>query len=364
MSYDLHGIWDSTDPIGPQVLAHTNLTEIKLALDLFWRNKISPAKINLGLAFYGRSFQLKDPSCTKPGCPFKGPAPMGPCSLTAGVLTYSEIQDIRSKNYIPQEVFYDEEAAVKYLVYAGNLWVSYDDKTTWQQKIDYANEVGLKGLFIWAVDQDDISLSALKAVTGKDITPSPKQSSTLGFWEPSMCIITECSKPCSNGYSKMTSLSLDRTGKGCSDESARSLCCPPWSSPDPSTCQWRGTPSHCAGQCLPGEALLASDTDGSTGGHCVNNLRKAYCCPATGVQATIEQCHWIFASNTKGCPSNLPQEIGSAYSVVDEHGYAIPVVRRFCCPESPKFSNCKWHGDSRSCDNNRCPIVSKSHFRL
>lgn len=28
MSYDLHGVWDSSDPVGNQVLAHTNLTEI------------------------------------------------------------------------------------------------------------------------------------------------------------------------------------------------------------------------------------------------------------------------------------------------------------------------------------------------
>ena len=34
MSYDLHGVWDSDNPIGNRVLAHTNLTEIDLALDL------------------------------------------------------------------------------------------------------------------------------------------------------------------------------------------------------------------------------------------------------------------------------------------------------------------------------------------
>lgn len=34
MAYDLHGVWDSSDPIGNQVLAHTNLTEIDQALDL------------------------------------------------------------------------------------------------------------------------------------------------------------------------------------------------------------------------------------------------------------------------------------------------------------------------------------------
>ena len=50
-TYDLHGTWDADDFIGAQVLAHTNLTEIGLALDLLSRNDVSPSKVNLGLAF-------------------------------------------------------------------------------------------------------------------------------------------------------------------------------------------------------------------------------------------------------------------------------------------------------------------------
>jgi chitinase len=88
MSYDLHGVWDSDNPIGSQVLAHTNLTEIDLALDLFWRNDIDPAKIVLGLGFYGRSFTLSDTSCWKPGCEFSGPGAEGACTNTAGILSY------------------------------------------------------------------------------------------------------------------------------------------------------------------------------------------------------------------------------------------------------------------------------------
>ena len=78
MTYDLHGTWDSTNPIGSHVLAHTNLTEIKQALDLFWRNDVPAEKVNLGLGFYGRSFQLANPSCSTPGCLFKGGAAPGP----------------------------------------------------------------------------------------------------------------------------------------------------------------------------------------------------------------------------------------------------------------------------------------------
>lgn len=74
----LHGVWDAQNPIGSQVLAHTNLTEIKLALDLLWRNNVKPDKVNLGLGFYGRSFQLADPSCSAPGCRFLGGAAPGP----------------------------------------------------------------------------------------------------------------------------------------------------------------------------------------------------------------------------------------------------------------------------------------------
>lgn len=74
----LHGVWDATNPIGNHVLGHTNLTEIDLAMDLYWRNNIPPNKLNIGLGVYGRSFQLSDPACYTPGCNFVGGASPGP----------------------------------------------------------------------------------------------------------------------------------------------------------------------------------------------------------------------------------------------------------------------------------------------
>lgn len=65
MTYDLHGTWDQGNVwTGAYLDSHTNLTEITLDLDLLWRNNVPPAKVNLGLAFYGRSFTLADSSCT------------------------------------------------------------------------------------------------------------------------------------------------------------------------------------------------------------------------------------------------------------------------------------------------------------
>ena len=56
MTYDIHGVWDSTvQSIGSYAFAHTNLTEIETGLNLLWRNNINPDRVVMGLGFYGRS---------------------------------------------------------------------------------------------------------------------------------------------------------------------------------------------------------------------------------------------------------------------------------------------------------------------
>lgn len=158
MTYDLHGVWDSTDPIGSVVQAHTNLTEIKLAADLFWRVNIPPSKLVMGFGFYGRSFTLADTSCTTPGCPFKGASNPGPCSNTGGILAYYEIMDVlngasaSSKRSTTITPVHDKTDAVNYFTFDDDQWISYDDANTFAQKVAWANEVGLGGAMIWASD--------------------------------------------------------------------------------------------------------------------------------------------------------------------------------------------------------------------
>jgi chitinase len=158
MSYDLHGVWDSNNPIGSIVQGHTNLTEIKLAAELFWRVGVPPAKLVMGFGFYGRSFTLADASCTKPGCRFKGASDPGPCTGEGGILGHYEIQEVLksgggggNRKRAPKPV-YDKTAAVKYVTFDKDQWVSYDDKETMKQKVDWANSVGLGGALIWASD--------------------------------------------------------------------------------------------------------------------------------------------------------------------------------------------------------------------
>jgi chitinase len=158
MSYDLHGVWDSNNPIGSIVQGHTNLTEIKLAAELFWRVGVPPAKLVMGFGFYGRSFTLANASCTKPGCRFKGASDPGPCTGEGGILGHYEIQEVLksgggggNRKRAPKPV-YDKTAAVKYVTFDKDQWVSYDDKETMKQKVDWANSVGLGGALIWASD--------------------------------------------------------------------------------------------------------------------------------------------------------------------------------------------------------------------
>ncbi|KAJ0359311.1 hypothetical protein COL922a_014574, partial [Colletotrichum nupharicola] len=91
MSYDLHGIWDANSTIGKQVLGHTNLTEIDQALNLLWRNDVPANKVNLGLAFYSRTFELKDKDCAIPGCRFETGGKKGACTDASGILAYREM---------------------------------------------------------------------------------------------------------------------------------------------------------------------------------------------------------------------------------------------------------------------------------
>ena len=161
MSYDLHGVWDGNNPIGSHVLAHTNMTEIEEAMNLLWRNEVPAKKINLGLGFYGRSFQLADPSCSKPGCLFKAGASPGGCTKNSGTLSYREITDVIEKHKLKPE--YDKDHAVKYIVWNQDQWVSYDDEETFKQKIEFANKNGLGGLLIWAVSRRLIYLNFLSS---------------------------------------------------------------------------------------------------------------------------------------------------------------------------------------------------------
>ncbi|KAG5290027.1 class V chitinase [Histoplasma ohiense] len=158
MTYDIHGTWDGNSKWTQSVVnPHTNLTEISAGLDLLWRNSVPPEKVSLGLAFYGRSFTLADPSCSTPGCPFKrvdnetaGGAQPGLCTLNSGTLSNYEINRVLKEQ--SPEVIYNKASGVNWISWDKDQWVSYDDGRTLKQKADFGNKLCLGGTFAWAID--------------------------------------------------------------------------------------------------------------------------------------------------------------------------------------------------------------------
>ena len=116
MSYDIHGVWDLSDKFtGPYIRPHTNLTEIENGLSLLWRASVDPAKVVLGLGWYGRSFTLADPTCTVPNgaCQFTTGGVVGACTQNVGMLSNAEIKRLLAAGTGAES--YDATAAVRWL---------------------------------------------------------------------------------------------------------------------------------------------------------------------------------------------------------------------------------------------------------
>jgi chitinase len=346
---------------------------MSLAFDLFWRNDVPAGKLNMGLGFYGRAFQLADPACNKPGCLFKGGATKGACSGESGILSYREIMEvIRTKKLNP---VHDKEAGVKYITWNTDQWVSYDDKETFQQKKDLAKEMGLGGFLIWAIDQDDDELSALAAVLDPkplgDFRPDKADENWTGAND--MCYVSKCGDGCNPGDIKITQQKCDR-GK------ESKLCCPLSGAPDPKECTWRGNPPFCNGHCHDDEVMTHMSKWGG-GADCWDG-NVAHCCKSPlGAENT---CYWGGIAEECGA-GDLPLTFsGTVLSILDDIaevillvvGRVVPLVsltgrlllevldqldldtnKLYCCPEADvdRWTNCAWYGKPGSCFDGHCP---------
>ncbi|KAJ3295139.1 hypothetical protein HDU76_006884, partial [Blyttiomyces sp. JEL0837] len=162
MTYDIHGLWDAKiKDQGAFVRPHTDIRDVQAGIDLIRRGGGDPSKINIGIGFYGRVFQLQDPSCTTPGCPFAGLPDVGACAgdpNEPGPLAYFDIQNFITTrggtiNYVP-------EGGYVYSTYpnshGGVDWVGYDDVRTLQSKLDAIDNECAGGYMVWSIDQDVI----------------------------------------------------------------------------------------------------------------------------------------------------------------------------------------------------------------
>ncbi|GIJ85577.1 hypothetical protein Asppvi_004436 [Aspergillus pseudoviridinutans] len=367
MTYDLHGTWDIGNQwTGAYLDAHTNLTEITTALDLLWRNNIEPNKVNMGMAFYGRSLTLASASCTEPGCPYLSAGDAGDCSATAGVLFNSEIEAIISDNSLTPQLYTD--AAVKTITWNGDQWVSYDDEDTWKLKAELAKSQCLGGVLVWSIDSDDNSHTfskGLAAALGNEINLNMTTGLTSSMFveeysyigssvslssQDAYCHFINCGDVCPSGFTVITrgdetsQLMLDSTECPPGDGQTQTLCCP--TSSDVPTCQWRGFHNNgkCTGGCNDGEAEV-----GTTGAGCTRSGYQSACCSVTSSTDPWSKCAWTTSCQSdQSCPSGY-----SNFVVGSRNGWGgMPSCSgddtyNYCCSGSSvpdAFTNCDWKG--------------------
>lgn len=399
-SFDLHGYWNGAEVVDSTIRGHANLTEIKLAAELLWRNDVPPSKVVLGIGLYGRAFQLADPSCNTPGCPFMGAATPGACTNTAGVLGNFEIADILNISNAPGvKAFkvasnYDKEAAINYASFNEDQWVSFEDQVSIQHKLDWANDTGLLGTM------PSIEDTYWQGLNGTEDAGLGQSSPLYGTSQGQIIFGDGFGEDGSTGNVRhdWTSLSgqqcyrlqscvdnKDITIKkcpgshlqvgwdkaGCKSHNGRELglpiCCPAFAIP--TKCTWRGgtgavghLPPACNGQCHKGETTLFTSSWG--GGYqseadtkrCSSGT-KVFCCEAAAIYNYITKdcyygpcgggCDVPNTSKVDGATKHDPNRCTYPSSVQG------PQDTDWCCPDPSRFKNCHWVGQG-GCSENRC----------
>lgn len=160
MTYDLHGQWDYAKnfsvpgcPAGNCLRSHVNLTETMNSLTMITKAGVQASKVIVGVASYGRSFEMTQPGCTGPMCPFAGPesgATPGRCTNTAGYIANAEIQEILDAG--SGNTWYDAPSGSNMMTYDTNQWVAYMDIDTLVSRTDMYRSLNFGGTTNWAID--------------------------------------------------------------------------------------------------------------------------------------------------------------------------------------------------------------------
>eukprot|EP00066_Takifugu_rubripes_P011713 XP_011600979.1 PREDICTED: acidic mammalian chitinase-like isoform X2 [Takifugu rubripes] len=157
MTYDFHGTWEGVTGHNSPLYKGAQDTGDKVYLNTdfamrYWRDKGTPVeKLNMGFAVYGRTFQLSTQS-SNVGAPSSGPAPAGAFTKEAGFWSYYEICTFLNG----ATVHLIEDQKVPYAV-KQNQWVGYDNKASYDTKVQYLKDNRFGGAFVWALDLDDFN---------------------------------------------------------------------------------------------------------------------------------------------------------------------------------------------------------------
>lgn len=166
MSYDLHGIWDANLPqLGKKVFGQTDIHDIEIDAMPLWYGLVPSdmARVNFGLALYGRGYTLADSGCTKAdgSCLWTKGSKPAPCSAEEGIMSLTEIQEVISRNgLIPTALDSGHGKSMMKQITWDDQWIGYDDDETIKMKTDYASSHCFGGTMAWSIDMDSRPKSA------------------------------------------------------------------------------------------------------------------------------------------------------------------------------------------------------------
>lgn len=161
MTYDYHGGWENVTNHNAPLYANPNdPTEFKDycvegTINAYLETGLSPADLNLGLAFYGRGW-TEVTSTANNGLWQSGKAATatgyGLGTWEGACFDYWDLID----NYVGQNGYtryFDDVAKVPYL-YNGSAFISYDDAESIRAKLEFADAKGLGGAMFWEFSGD------------------------------------------------------------------------------------------------------------------------------------------------------------------------------------------------------------------
>ncbi|KAF8631388.1 hypothetical protein AX15_002419 [Amanita polypyramis BW_CC] len=150
LSYDYHGPWD-TNITGqaPVTNPHTSILDMEDSVKLYVRAGVDMSKVNLGLAYYGRSYAVVDSSCEGYNCTMTGGGTPGLCTATPGILSQFEIDNLISMGNKP---VFDEPSQTYYFDNTPSL-TTFDQQDTWLVKTNFAGNTCFGGTVYWSLDQ-------------------------------------------------------------------------------------------------------------------------------------------------------------------------------------------------------------------
>ncbi|RXW14220.1 hypothetical protein EST38_g11635 [Candolleomyces aberdarensis] len=132
MSYDFHGPWDlAVQGEDGTAKPHTSSKEIMDAINLYTRAGVDFNKVNLGLAWYGRTYAVG--GCRGTGCLMSGGGKPGPCTGESSIKSQTEIwNEIKDAKITPT---YDSNTHTYWYNKDGDF-ITYDDTNSWKYNLN------------------------------------------------------------------------------------------------------------------------------------------------------------------------------------------------------------------------------------